>query len=202
MDNVLFVIYDDVGNILQHGSCPSDVLDKQASSGRNVLAGDGTYDKHYVLNGAIVPYSDAELQAKNNLAQGFVWKMPDRATVDTRNLDAAKVQAWERIKISRAVAEVAPFVCGGATYDRDLARISGAVQLALLANLSGSPFSVAWTLADNTVKTLDGPGMIAVGEALGVKTQSIFDTARQLRDQINAATTVTQVDAIVWPPGA
>ncbi len=202
MSNLVpFIVYDAVGNILQHGSCADTDLSLQVPpTGCTVMGGDGTYHSHYVKDGAIVAYTDYELGLKNNLPKGHVWQMPERIVVDTRGLEDAKTQAWERIKISRSAAEKAPFECDGSLYDRDLERISGAVQLALLAQLASKPFTIDWTLFDNSVKTLDGPAMIAVGEAMGVVTKGIFDTARTLREEINAATTITSLDAIFWPP--
>lgn len=114
-------------------------------------------------------------------------------------LDTARTRAWARIKRARALAEAADFVCCGATYQADKDRIVGAAQLALLAQAAGQPYSIDWTLSDNTYLTLDAAGMIAVGAALGEHVAGAFAIGRKLREQIAAATSFEALDAIVWP---
>lgn len=119
--------------------------------------------------------------------------------VDARTLDDAKASAWERVKLARDAAEQADFACDGATYQADRERITGATQLALLAQLADAPYSIDWTLSDNSLRTLDAAGMIAVGAALGEHVAGVFAIGRDLREQIAAATTIEQLDAIQWP---
>jgi hypothetical protein len=119
--------------------------------------------------------------------------------IDARTLDSVKARTWARIKRARALAEAADFVCCCATYQADKDRIVGAVQLALLAQAAGQPYSIDWTLSDNTHLTLDAAGMIAVGAALGEHVASAFAIGRKLREQIAVATSFEALDAIVWP---
>lgn len=119
--------------------------------------------------------------------------------IDTRTLDGVKVRTWERIKQARALAESADFVCCGATYQADKDRITGATQLAMLAQATGQPYRIDWILSDNTHLTLDAAGMIAVGAALGAHVAEAFAIGLQLREQIAAATSYEALDAIVWP---
>jgi hypothetical protein len=164
-----------------------------------VLPLESNGNKNYVLNDAICEYTESELNSKNNLPKGFIWKMPERIAVDMRLLNEAKEQKWATLKDARTAAESAPFICDGSVYQADKERISGAVQLALLAQLAGQPFTIDWTLSDNTVRTLDAAQMIAVGVAMGTSVSAIFGTARSLREQLDAATTIVEVDAIGWP---
>jgi hypothetical protein len=53
-------------------------------------------------------------------------------------------------------------------------------------------------VADNSVVTLDAAGMIGVGMACGQYVASVFDRARVLREQIEAATSADQLDALTW----
>ncbi|KKO63250.1 hypothetical protein VM94_03000 [Janthinobacterium sp. KBS0711] len=114
-------------------------------------------------------------------------------------LDTARTRAWARIKQARALAETADFACGGVMYQTDKDRIIGAVQLALMAQAAGQPYSIDWTLSDNTYLTLDASGMIAVGAALGAHVAEAFAIGSHLRQQIAAATSFEALDAIVWP---
>lgn len=158
-----------------------------------------SHDKNYVLEGKIAEYTIDEYQVKNNLSKGFIWKMPERIAVDIRVLSEAKEQKWATIKAARLAAESAPFTCDGSVYQSDKERISGAVQTALLSQLASQPFNIEWTLANNVVKVLDAAQMIAVGMAMNVSVSAAFSTARILRTQIDAANTIAEVDAIMWP---
>ena len=187
------------GLITGSGHCFTEYLAQQGLNGDIAVAGIADPLNQYLQDGEVRTYTEVELQAKNNLPQGWAWQMPERIAVDMRGLDGAKAQAWERIKQSRIVAEGSDFFCNGDAYQSDKERISGAVQMALMAQLYSMPYSIDWTLSDNTVKTLDAAGMIAVGLALGLHINTVFSVGRDLRTQIETATTIAEIDAIGWP---
>jgi hypothetical protein len=114
-------------------------------------------------------------------------------------LEAAKERAWSRIKQARAAAEASDVIYDGGAYQADKERICGATQLAWMAKQTGEPFSVTWTLTDNSTRTLDADGMIALGVALGMHVTQVYDTGRALREQIAAATTIEEVETVGWP---
>jgi len=120
-------------------------------------------------------------------------------TDQTGTLQAAKERAWTAVKAARSVAEEGNFVFEGGSYQADKVRINGAVQLAVLAKAGGVPFSETWTLADNTTRELDADQVITLGLALGQYVSDVFATGRALRDQINAAETIEEVQTIGWP---
>jgi hypothetical protein len=116
---------------------------------------------------------------------------------DPRTLADLKAAQWNLIKQARSNAEYAGFAWDRSVFDSDALsqnRITGAVTLAQL-----SPgFTIDWTLADNSVRTLNQADMIAVGVALGVHVQTQFAKAQGLRLQIDAASTPGQVAVVVW----
>jgi hypothetical protein len=116
---------------------------------------------------------------------------------DPRTLADLKAAQWSLIKSARSQAEYAGFTWDGSTFDSDTLsqnRITGAVTLAQL-----SPnFTIHWTLADNSTRTLIQADMIAVGVALGQHVQTQFTKAQALRVAIEAATTPEDVAAVVW----
>lgn len=104
---------------------------------------------------------------------------------------------WAEIKHRRSMAEAAGFLWDGSSFDSDALsqqRITGAVTLAQMS----ASFSVGWVLADNTVRTLNQEDMFLVGEALGAHVAAVFAKGVALRAQIEAATTVGQIEAVVW----
>lgn len=119
--------------------------------------------------------------------------------IDARTLDGVKARTWDRIKAARCVAEAADFACDGVVYQADKDRIVGATQLALMAQAAGRPYSIDWTLSNNTHLTLDAAGMIAVGAALGAQVAEAFAIGLHLRQQIAAANSFEELEAIVWP---
>ena len=160
-------------------------------------------------------------------AQPSPWHRWDRVAkvwTDPRSATALKADRWVGIKSARAAAEVAPLTVDGRTYDADpesQRRISGAVQLALIAALSvhvasatpGEPptqaerlaaldaagWSIDWTLANNAVATLTAAEVIAVGIALGAHVSAAHAAARLLRARIESAEDAPEINAITWP---
>lgn len=132
------------------------------------------------IKGELLIYRDGKL----------VWE-------DRRTLADHRAAQWSLIKQARTQAEHAGFTWDGSTFDSDTTsqnRITGAVQLAQL----NPAFSIAWTLQDNTVRQLSAADMTAVGVALGTHVATQFAKAQTLRNQIDAAMTREQVEAVVW----
>ena len=110
-------------------------------------------------------------------------------------LNEVKAAMWVKVKQARAAAEYGGFTWDGSTFDSDpisQARITGAVTLAQ----TNPAFSIGWTLADNSVRTLKAADMIAAGVALGQHVNACHERARLLRAEIEAAMTVEDVGAI------
>lgn len=114
------------------------------------------------------------------------------------DLAGAAARQWAAIKQSRALMSEMPIEVDGCVYDADpasVAKIMGAIQG---LEISGAE-SIVWTLADNTTKLLTLQQLRQVGVAIMLRTDACFQTARALRDAIDAATTPEEVAAIGWP---
>ena len=157
------------------------------------------YHKYYYLNGSLIAYTEQELAYKKRPPIGFIFKLPERELQDARTLAEAKTLKWDEIKKLRYSKETNTFTHNSQVFHADKGHIGGATQLAVLAKAASQPFSMDWTLYDNTVVTLNADQMIAVGTALGIFVNSLYTTARLIREDIEACTTNAQVDAIVWP---
>lgn len=138
---------------------------------------------------------DADLQRWND--EAGAWE------VDPDQLRAVKLTEVEA-RYGEHLA--AGFGYGGKVLQADdgsQAKINGAVTRALLAAQSGEAFSVDWTCADNSVLTLDGAGMCAMGAACGDFVTQAFYRRRALKDALLAAATVAEIEAIQidsdWP---
>ena len=120
-----------------------------------------------------------------------------KAWVDPRTLDDIKLAKWEIIKQARSSAEFGGFTWDGSPFDSDAisqSRIQGALQLAAMV----PGFTVDWTLANNSARNLNAADLANVGAALGMHVAAQHAKARLLRSQIEAATTVAEVDAVTW----
>lgn len=130
---------------------------------------------------------------------GWVRGEPPPYVPTLEDLKAAK---WVEIKSARDAMEFGGFTWNNSTFDSDSmsqSRIQGAAQLATLAMLNSQAFSIAWTLADNTVRTMSGADMIAAGQAMGVHIATAHEIGRTLRDLIEAAASAEDLELVTWP---
>ncbi|ABQ68534.1 hypothetical protein Swit_2175 [Rhizorhabdus wittichii RW1] len=65
--------------------------------------------------------------------------------------------------------------------------VAGAALSATRAQMTGEPWSKEWTLADNSVVTLDAAQMIAIGDAVEAHLQACQDAGTAIRALIDAA---------------
>lgn len=122
-------------------------------------------------------------------------------------LPLAKAALWDLAKNKRdSVIDAGYTVPGVGRFDTDqVARfnIVGAVIGAILANTQGQQFSTPWKLADNTLITLDGPGMIGVGVAVLNYVKAAHSRSQAIGAAIQAAQNHAALDAIDltagWP---
>lgn len=103
------------------------------------------------------------------------------------------------INAERDRLEISGFSYLGKTFDSDQ-RSTDRIQVAALAAqaalMAAQPFSIDWTAADNTVVTLDAAGMIGLATAFAQYGASLHAHAKTLKAQVDAATTVAEVQAI------
>lgn len=127
--------------------------------------------------------------------------------MDQRNtLNDAKSRLWGRVKQARAVAIDSPLTTPFGVFDSDAksrAFITDAVLLLQTLADAGTPQTIDFTLADNSVVTLGLEQMVTVGLLLGQKVQAVYTHCRALRAAIEALTTVEAVEAydltVGWP---
>lgn len=130
------------------------------------------------------------------------WDVAAQRWVSSMTVQEVKDERWSKIKTARMEAEFGGFTWDESVFDSDTisqSRIQGAVQLAQMALSAGQPWQIDWTLQDNTVRTLTGEDMFGVGVALGQHVAHCHETARLLREAIEAAQTTEDIEAVTWP---
>ncbi len=68
-----------------------------------------------------------------------------------------------------------------------------------MAALEGELYSNIWTMEDNSTENVNAEDMQNIALALGAMDKDIYAIARELREDINLATTQEQIEAIEWP---
>ena len=121
--------------------------------------------------------------------------------VDPRSLAEVRAAQWTAIKAARQAAIEAPIVTSfgnfDATPDAQKSITDAVLMLQTLAAL-GTPTTIDFTLYDNSTATLTTEQMVQVGLMLGAQTQAAYSRGRTLRDQINAAATIAEVESVTW----
>lgn len=199
-----YVVYSEQsGEVVGSFDCPEDSAALQLRPGDSLLEGEAVWGQQYVLNGALADYTPAQAAAKAaQPGYASVWSNITFSWEDLRSLAQQQLDQWELIKSSRNEALTAPLTTLYGVFDADIysqKNITDAIAMLQTLAASGYPQTIEYTLFDNTVVTLSTAQMVEVGLTLGQRTQQIYATSRSLRVAIDAATTLSEIEAITWP---
>lgn len=119
-----------------------------------------------------------------------------------KSFEELKELKWSEIKFERDRLEQsgAPYL--GKTLDSDtvsVQRIAIAVQAAQAAIAEDQLFTLSWTMQDNTAVEMDAAQVVGMSVALAQYSDGLHQTARALREQIEAAETAEEINVIKWP---
>lgn len=191
------------GEFLRSGSCPSSLVAQQAGVNEVVLPHSADGLTNYLSGGELRTYTQTQSTAKAQTPEhASHWDNTTMRWVDLRSLAEHRAEKWEQVKVWRSmVIDATMQTPYGQVQCRteDRQNIASAVLLAKSLAELGHPTSVDWTMADNRVVTLDLSELTHVGVLLGQKVQAAHAVARELRTQIDEATSATQIDAVIWP---
>ncbi len=117
------------------------------------------------------------------------------------DVEKAKPIARAMVNKHRDKKKHAPFTVDGLgefSADEDSkSNVDGAAQAALMSKLASQPFSINWSLHDNTAITLDADQMQAVGLALMAHIDTAYTDARTKKDAIDSVTTMDEIEAVL-----
>lgn len=117
----------------------------------------------------------------------------------SESLAACKTRKWARIKSERTTRLSSAGAGSSPPLDTSpeaLGNITGVVTY-LLAHPEAP--GVQFTCADNVRRSIPRQTFIDAATATLAAMQAIYDTADTLRQQIDAAATAAEVEAVVWP---
>lgn len=160
----------------------------------------------YVCRNVLCKYTQSEILSRDNLQLGWVWKMPERISVDNRALEQAKIIAYDKINNYRdlLISSFDRFTYISVVYDGNAAAQENIRVAAFIAN-SNSPLpeGFSWRSFDNVDVPMNKEKVLglqsALLQSLATITFNSHKTARDLKNKIELATTNEQVDAITWP---
>lgn len=122
------------------------------------------------------------------------------------DLTALRTARWALVKARRDQAEW--WGCSTAlgrvdTDPESQRKTSGAVQLAMIAQATGTSFEIDWTMQDNGVAAHDAAAMIAMGVAVGQHVAACHAAALMKRQALANAADVAAIEAVDldngWP---
>ncbi|WP_312340276.1 DUF4376 domain-containing protein [Anaerospora hongkongensis] len=150
-----------------------------------------------------IPITTAEqsLYSSNMYVRGEDGK-PIEKPPYTPTLEEVKTRKWNSVRIERDRLEQAGVPYLEKMLDSDtvsVQRIAIAVQAAQAAIAANVPFTLAWTMQDNTAVEMDAAQVVGMSVALAQYSDSLHQTARALREQIEAAETAEELEFIKWP---
>ena len=112
-------------------------------------------------------------------------------------LDEVKAQKIQSLKYARDTKELEPVLYNNHLFDFDQKSYERITAAIYALDITGG--TIEWTLADNgtvNVSTNDLRGVIAQA---AVRSNQLHIIYRDLKEQVNACTTVEEVEAITWP---
>ena len=117
-------------------------------------------------------------------------------------LDELKLVKRAEFNAKRAELETSGFMHLAHKFDSDQ-RSADRLQVAAIAAqsaiLAGQPFSLEWVAADNVAVPLDAAGILGLVGAFASYGLTLHQTVRNLKTQVDVATTKDELDLITWP---
>ena len=110
------------------------------------------------------------------------------------SLDELKAQKLTELKTTRDNEEVKPIAYNGNLFDFD-DKARDRINSAIIA-LSITGQSIEWTTADNTNVLVTADDLRGVIAAVAVRSNALHAAYRKAKEQVEAATTVAEVEAI------
>lgn len=121
-------------------------------------------------------------------------------------VDGNRLIVWEQVRSLRdeKIDAGAPTPFGIVDSDEQArSNVSGAALGALIAKSANAPYSVTWTMLDNSTVALDADEMIGMALAVLTHVNACHERAREFRAEIEAATNMAELLAIDvtagWP---
>ena len=135
----------------------------------------------------------------NEFAQGKIYKhgrfMPEPPYVPP--LEDVKAAKISELKGIRDAKELEPVQYIDHLYDFDVKSFDR-INAAIIA-LDQTQGTIGWTTADNSVVEVNADALRGVIASAAIRSNALHVIYRELKEAVNAATTVSEVESIGWP---
>ena len=165
-------------------------------------------DSEWFIEGSFDPFTHYMDVEKNEVramppspSENHIFDYNTKDWIDPRTLDDHKSAKWKEIKRQRDVAEFTTFTYNNMEFDGDLdaqRRLAAYISVSKSSIAAGQPFEAEFTLANNINVTLTAQDFVGIELAMVQAVAATFNHASALRAQIDAATTVQEVESITW----
>ena len=194
-----YTIADQEGRILCVVGCPESELAATLAQigGTRYVVGSVGLDEDIYLEG------DAFCRMPTQPSPQHIWDWPRKTWSDPRTLRDLKDAKWVEMKKAREATIVAPLLATRfGIFDADVVGMANirsvAADLREAAAVGRAPISIDWTMADNSTVVLTPLQLSEVVSLLMVRTITARKRARTVRTQIEAASSTSQLAALVW----
>ena len=117
--------------------------------------------------------------------------------MDPQTIDEIKAVKISELKSIRDEKELEPVQYIDHLYDFDTKSFDR-INAAIIA-LDQTHGTIGWTCADNQVVEVNADALRGVIASAAVRSNALHIIYRELKEAVNAATTVSEVESIVWP---
>lgn len=194
-------VFNSLGNIVKHGVCQVELVKDQANveEGETAFSGDLDPYAHYLVNGAILQYSEEASLEKRRVTDPFrrwnnssmTWEVPEL------NLGDRKLRKLNELKQRRDEDLYGGFTWGKYEVDSDEKSRSAIFNHALSLSLLDAE-TVRWRLKDNSWADFSKSEFTKLASDLISHSREVMYKFEQLESLVNLSTDVEQLDAITW----
>jgi hypothetical protein len=154
------------------------------------------------MGGVIIPYAEVDVGVKSQRpTTPATWSNETMTWVSTETIENCRDRRWQEIKTQRNFDIVQPKATSVGTFDAkpdDIVNLNTVLALARIAESRGIPSDSNYTLANNVRSTFTINELETAAIEMGAQVQALYDAADVLRGQIDNASTIEEVEAIVW----
>ena len=133
---------------------------------------------------------------------GEAWKyeeIPVPPEPEPPTLDDVKAQKINELKSIRDLKEMEPVLYAEHKFDFDSKSYERITAAIYALDMQGATSTINWTLADNGSTPVTANDLRGVIAAAAVRSNSLHIKYNELKQRVNAAQTVEEVEAIHWP---
>ena len=113
-------------------------------------------------------------------------------------IEYSKKHKIATLKMQRDKAEVEPIEYQGHSFDFDSKSYERITAAIYALDMQGATSTISWTLADNGSTPVTANDLRGVIAAAAVRSDALHIKYNELKQRVNAAQTVEEVEAITW----